>query len=1208
MKTIKKLMFLFVFFVFASCLYTGVGVYAKDAEGNLSLHERTKIYSANNSDYFEGCEDFNDYRFASPAITVLTHGYGGNASHWSNNYYGQFVYQEESLITKIVKKSNADVYYARCTSQTSFDLLKCNWNSNFYFDADDYKNGIVDDSYIQVERINDVSKHIVVVFESQKPQNSNEYVYKEFENVVDSISLQYKSLTGKLPRINLVGHSRGGLTNIVYAAEHPYNVVDIYSLGTPYNGSTLGGCDFCLRMIAGVDSNEQLPAGIHSIMNQEEIKSIRNKWNQAYKSDVTCHVTAFGSITSIDYIRAFVEDVANGNSNYSDLVDDYVDLIGFITRLIDKFPHTTEFTLNTVEGLANVASIFKHNIYDDIVGAFKEEYKGDITVEEGNKILELYSVINDNKPVLLDDLFIDVNSQLGYFEDGDDFKGFNRYVKVFEPGDLTKNRSMQNQPAVVHNLEAFNSTYTDYITKYLAYGSSNEKVTNLEELGSFAGIVDGEKVLQFDANASGYRKIQVNCDYDVLDKNGRAIEIENNKMFLKNGTPYFIVLKTKNATSVNLTIDVAQEYGANKDFSNDSKQVFYVTNLSKGFYTLNSSDISTRFYDLEGNPICSIYSSGVGDKIYLIAESNKSNVTLSTSVPTSVNPDGVFRKCIKNEIYTLKNTHGLALKYEVVVKSGTNISFLDSNNKNVSASFLVENGYITYYITLNQNASLYFKADGNSSIKIQLADNQLYWFVDNTIITSSIYEVKPGSNYLFSLKLRNKESFEYVSQSFKFSNNTYGISSNEIKVFVSINALIGKSVVMSHKDYNEQLELKIVPTSTITWAINNGNNISVTWSLKYGTNQITRIDYQIISNTSQDKYTVGNYCERIDLNNVTKSNTFKIKIVKIYFENGSFESKYFQNVESSRISSFYASGSGLSNNPYLINCERHLKNISYHSGDYFKLTSNITLSTWTTNVNFSGTFDGNNKKLYYMNIECAKDKTCGLFLTNSGTIKSLIINHAVIVLKGELSNSKAGFFAGINYGIIDRCEVEYSSITANTTGKIWDSSVGFGSNVGGIAGYNSNSIKNCKVTSLTMEAAGVAGGVVGLNAGTVSSCVVSSINLTYNHVGSTKGNRWDFNGRVGGAVGYNQGTVESCTISGNLYWYNDDSHNGDNDREIYPSLGHVVGMNANGALVTKCNADGMSHHITYYYWNFIGWYDQSGRCFREENGMIGYKE
>ena len=40
----------------------------------------------------------------------------------------------------------------------------------------------------------------------------------------------------------------------------------------------------------------------------------------------------------------------------------------------------------------------------------------------------------------------------------------------------------------------------------------------------------------------------------------------------------------------------------------------------------------------------------------------------------------------------------------------------------------------------------------------------------------------------------------------------------------------------------------------------------------------------------------------------------------------------------------------------------------------------------------------------------------------------------------------------------------------------------------------------------------------------------------------------------------------------------------------------------------KSNADDMSHHITYYYWNFIGWYDQSGRCFRVENGMIGYKE
>lgn len=1206
MKTIKKLIFVFVFFVFASCLYTGIGVYAKDAEGNLSLHERTKIYSASNSDYFEGCEEFNDYRFASPAITVLTHGYGGNASHWSNNYYGQFVYQEESLITKIVKKSNADVYYARCTSQTSFDLLKCNWNSYFYFDADDYENGIFDDSYNQVERINDVSKHIVVVFESQEPQNSNEYVYKEFENVVDTISLQYKSLTGKLPRINLVGHSRGGLTNIVYAAEHPYNVVDVYSLGTPYNGSTLGGCDFCLRMIAGVDSNEKLPAGIHSIMNQEEIKSIRNKWNQAYKSDVTCHVTAFGSITSIDYIRAFVEDIANGNSNYSDLVDDYVDLIGFISRLIDTFPHTTEFALNTVEGLANVASIFKHNIYDDIVGAFKEEYKGDITVEEGNKILELYSVINDNKPVLLDDLFIDVNSQLGYFEDGEDFKGFNRYVKVFEPNDLTKNRSMQNQPAVVHNLEAFNSTYTDYIAKYLAYGSSNEKVPNLEELGSFAGIVDGEKVLQFDTNASGYRKIQVNCDYDVLDKNGCAIEIENNKVFLKNGTSYFIVLKTKNAAYINLTMDVAQEYGVNKDFSNDSKQVFYVTNLSKGFYTLNSSDSSTRFYDLEGNPICSIYSSGVSDKIYLIAESNKSNVTLSTVAPTSVAPDDVFRKCIKNEIYALKNAHGLVLKYKVVVKSGTNISFLDLNNKNVSVSFLVENGYTTYYITLNQNSSLYFKADGNSSVKIQLADNQLYWFVGNTMITSSIYEVKPGSNYLFSLKLRNKESFEYVSQSFKFSNNTYGISSNGIKVFVSTTALIGKSVVMSPKEYNEQLELKIVPTPTITWAINNANDIAISWSLKYGTNQITRIDYQICG-TSTNSHTSTDLKCNVNLDEIKKVENFKVKINKIYFSNGEFDAKYFSLVEK-EINAYYASGAGSKDSPYIIRCERHLKNISFHPGAYFKLTSNISLSNWEPIKKFSGTLDGNNRVLYYMNIECKKDATGGLFLTNSGTIKSLIINHGVIVLKGEVSNSKAGFFAGINSGTIDGCEVEYSSITANTTGRIWDSSVGFGSNVGGIVGYNSNSIKNCKVTSLTMEAAGVAGGVVGLNAGTVSSCVVSSINLTYNHVGSNKGNRWDFNGRVGGTVGYNQGTVESCTISGNLYWYNDDSHNGDNDREIYPSLGHVVGMNAKGALVAECNADGMFHHITYYYWYFIGWYDQSGRCFRVENGMIGYQE
>lgn len=43
---------------------------------------------------------------------------------------------------------------------------------------------------------------------------------------------------GKIPKVNLVGHSRGGLTNLQYALDHPDIVENLISIGTPYFGSS----------------------------------------------------------------------------------------------------------------------------------------------------------------------------------------------------------------------------------------------------------------------------------------------------------------------------------------------------------------------------------------------------------------------------------------------------------------------------------------------------------------------------------------------------------------------------------------------------------------------------------------------------------------------------------------------------------------------------------------------------------------------------------------------------------------------------------------------------------------------------------------------------------------------------------------------------------------------------------------------------------
>lgn len=64
--------------------------------------------------------------------------------------------------------------------------------------------------------------------------------YAQLEYCLDVISYQYCQLTGELPTYNLIAHSRGGLTVMQYALAHPYNVQQMYTMGSPFNGSALG--------------------------------------------------------------------------------------------------------------------------------------------------------------------------------------------------------------------------------------------------------------------------------------------------------------------------------------------------------------------------------------------------------------------------------------------------------------------------------------------------------------------------------------------------------------------------------------------------------------------------------------------------------------------------------------------------------------------------------------------------------------------------------------------------------------------------------------------------------------------------------------------------------------------------------------------------------------------------------------------------------
>ena len=113
----------------------------------------------------EASSDFMDI----PQITVLTHGLSSSASHWSNNDgsgTGGFVEDSDSLVYKLSQKAGgADIYRA-----VTYDGDKSDAGYTLYAGYGE----------VQSDK-NDISKHIIIVFDSQNSGKSNDIVYNEFE-------------------------------------------------------------------------------------------------------------------------------------------------------------------------------------------------------------------------------------------------------------------------------------------------------------------------------------------------------------------------------------------------------------------------------------------------------------------------------------------------------------------------------------------------------------------------------------------------------------------------------------------------------------------------------------------------------------------------------------------------------------------------------------------------------------------------------------------------------------------------------------------------------------------------------------------------------------------------------------------------------------------------------------------------------------------
>ncbi len=229
-------------------------------------------------------------------------------------------------------------------------------------------------------------------------------------------------------------------------------------------------------------------------------------------------------------------------------------------------------------------------------------------------------------------------------------------------------------------------------------------------------------------------------------------------------------------------------------------------------------------------------------------------------------------------------------------------------------------------------------------------------------------------------------------------------------------------------------------------------------------------------------------------------------------------------------------GEGTKDSPFIISNADELDLLSQlvangesFLGKYFLLSDSVTANAdftpiGTSEVPFSGIFDGNGKTLSGFNIEC--DYAAVFAFTDSAVIKNLTVNGSFFA-----ENYAGAVTAMASNTIIDSCT---------------DSAIVYADNyAGGIAGYiESGRINNCTTTSAAMTGGyeSYCGGIAGKSGADISNCT----NNAYTYGAKN----------VGGIAGESSALITSCTNTATV------SASGEN-------LGGIAGITTGSITASK---------------------------------------
>ena len=262
----------------------------------------------------------------------------------------------------------------------------------------------------------------VIIFNyNDAKMESNDYVYSLFNTMLTEILNQRNTFL-----FNLIGHSRGGIVNGMYAIANPSHIKGLYSIGTPYFENDLAQMVQFVNYIADdtdIEFFDDLASGLlknseayMDLANSTLARNLRTGINQVY-NNYDFNFATFGN--DVNIIKPF-----------------YIDFKLFNIRIDVEFNVKNDGLVNAFDAIG-----IKSNIVNKTLFGLFEHYYINSYFNFSNNLLNPNKIIYTYQSWEL--LQLQIQLLLG-----------NDLDKLTHPGTLV---------AVPHNLQTMQPEFHDYI-------------------------------------------------------------------------------------------------------------------------------------------------------------------------------------------------------------------------------------------------------------------------------------------------------------------------------------------------------------------------------------------------------------------------------------------------------------------------------------------------------------------------------------------------------------------------------------------------------------------------------------------------------------------------------------------------------------------------------------------------------------------------